>query len=188
LPTRSHHWGGEADYVDGPAWGKPVPSGLACGDTEHSIFCSRKSGSFHQRFCISFALSFWFVFLFFFLKKKGNHNPNSALAKPDPFKERKFPRATLSKPGGPILLSGMSVQMQGGSADCWGVIAAEQGSSLGEKLPVSCLDMEQSSHQSSLRANSGFKGNEQQKGPTPNFKNSSKVAEPRSGSTSPILL
>ena len=78
--------------------------------------------------------------------------------------------------------------MQGGSADCWGVIAAEQGSSLGEKLPVSCLDMEQSSHQSSLRANSGFKGNEQQKGPTPNFKNSSKVAEPRSGSTSPILL
>lgn len=33
--------------------------------------------------------------------------------------------------------------------------------------------MEQSSHQSSLRANLGFKGNKQQKDPTPSFKNSS---------------
>lgn len=31
--------------------------------------------------------------------------------------------------------------------------------------------MEQSSHQSSLRANLGFKGNKQQKDPTPSFKN-----------------
>lgn len=37
-------------------------------------------------------------------KKKGNHNSNSALAKLGPFKERKFPRATLDKPGGLILL------------------------------------------------------------------------------------
>lgn len=44
-------------------------------------------------------------------RKKGKHNPGSALAKPGPFKERKFPRATLDKPRGPILLSGMSVQI-----------------------------------------------------------------------------
>lgn len=53
-----------------------------------------------------------------------------------------------------------------------GVTAAERGSSLGAKLLVSCQEMEQSSHQSSLRANWGFRGNKQQKDPTPPFKNS----------------
>lgn len=53
-----------------------------------------------------------------------------------------------------------------------GVTAAEQGSSLRAKLLVSCQEMEQSSHQSSLRANWGFRGNKQQKDLTPPFKNS----------------
>lgn len=60
FPTRSGHWSGEADYMDGPAWGKLVPSGLSHGDTEHSVFCNCKSGSFHQcKFC-SEAVGFFF--------------------------------------------------------------------------------------------------------------------------------
>lgn len=53
-----------------------------------------------------------------------------------------------------------------------GVTAAERGSSLGAQLLGSCQEMEQSSHQSSLRANWGFRGNKQQKDLTPPFKNS----------------
>lgn len=124
----------------------------------------------------NFAPSFPLVWGFFLgkkQKKKKNHNPNSGLAKPGPFKARKFPRATLDKPGGPILLSGMSVRIRSGSADCGGAVAAEGGSSLGPELLVSHLEVEQSSQQGSPRANSPFKGHNQQKDPTPSFKNSS---------------
>lgn len=95
---------------------------LRSGLWRHRAQCllQLKSGSFHQ---CTFCSGVGFCLLVCFVKKREkktrNHNPNPALARPAPFEERRFPRATL-KPGGLILLPGMSVQIQSGSADCWG--------------------------------------------------------------------
>lgn len=122
---------------------KLVPMGLACGDTEHSAGCNCKPGDFPQcKLCSRFS------FLKNIKTKKGNHNPNSALANPGPFKERKFPRATLNKPGGPILLAGPLVHIPNGCAGCGGVNAARPKPR--RNLLISRLEMEQSLHHSKL--------------------------------------
>lgn len=83
FPTRSGHWSGEADYMDGPAWGKLVHSGLACEDTEHRIFCNRKSGNFHQfKFCSEVV---GLVFSFFQKKKKRKSQSKVCLGQTWPF-------------------------------------------------------------------------------------------------------
>lgn len=50
--------------MNSPAQGKLVPSGLACGDTEHSLSATVNQAIFTNA---SFPLSFAFFFAFFFL-------------------------------------------------------------------------------------------------------------------------
>lgn len=89
-------------------------------ETQSTVFTAAEIRQFSP---VHVLLWGWFLFVSLFCKRREkktrNHNPNPALARPAPFEERRFPRATL-KPGGLILLPGMSVQIQSGSADCWG--------------------------------------------------------------------
>lgn len=53
--------------MNSPAQGKLVPSGLACGDTEHSLPATVNQAIFTNA---SFPLSFAFFFAFFFKRKR----------------------------------------------------------------------------------------------------------------------
>lgn len=61
--------------MNSPAQGKLVPSGLACGDTEHSLSATVNQAIFTNA---SFPLSFAF-FLLFFLKEKEKRKSQSKL-------------------------------------------------------------------------------------------------------------